>query len=121
MRETLKFLTFLKISVIIYIEKMRKELIEMLKIETRAPLMREEIEEEFNRQIEAKRKHMRSWGTCDFWVDQLKRSCDRKLKAFDEGEIIEVCASDYIENGDSYSDVLMSDGSVKTICFGYAD
>lgn len=93
----------------------------MLKIEARAPLMREEIEEEFNRQIEAKRKHMRSWGTCDFWVDQLKKSCDRKLKAFENGEIIEVCAQDYIENGDSYSDVLMSDGTVKTVYFGYAD
>lgn len=93
----------------------------MLKIETRAPLMRKEIEEEFNRQIKAKRNHMRSWCTCDFWVEQLKKNCDRKLKAFDEGEIIEVCASDYIENGDSYSDVLMSDGTVKTICFGCAD
>lgn len=93
----------------------------MLKIETRAPLMREEIEEEFNRQIEAKRNHMRSWGSCDFWVDQLKKNCDRKLKAFDEGEVIEVCAYDYIENGDSYSGVLMSDGSVKTICYGCAD
>lgn len=67
----------------------------MLKIEARAPLAWEEIEEEFNRQIEVKRKHMRSWSSCDFWVDQLKKDCDRKLKAFENGEIVEVRAGLY--------------------------
>lgn len=88
----------------------------MLKIEARAPLTWEEIEEEFNWQIEVKRKHMR-----DFWIEQFKKDCNRKLKAFENGKIIAVCAQDYIENGNSYSDVLMSDGTVKTVYFGYAD
>jgi hypothetical protein len=93
----------------------------MLKIEARAPLTHDEIEEEFDRQMEAKYRSMRGWATRDFWWEMLRKELERRLIAFDNGEIVEVRAQDYIDGGYSYSDVLMSNGTVKTICYGYAD
>ena len=60
-----------------------------------------------------------------FWLEQAKESKSRKLSQWENGEVIEVYSCSYNDsygNGTgSYSNVLMSDGTIKEYCYGYLD
>lgn len=86
-------------------------------IAPRKPFTREELVKIFDEYCASLYKRKSN----PFWGDMARRGCDRKLKEFDAGEAVEVVSSEYIENSYSYADVLMSDGTVRTVCYGYWD
>lgn len=91
-------------------------------IESREPLTRAEVLEYLNKNVEAKAKQ---WGEDYIYTEWARRARDKKLAQFDNGEVVEVYTVGYCDsygNGTgNYEDVLMSDGTVKTCCYGYYD
>ena len=94
----------------------------MSEIKERDPLTREEVVEYLNSIVEKERKQ---WGEDYIYTRWAKENMDKKLKEYDNGEVIPVYSVDYVSSygngcGD-YSDTLYSDGTVKTSCYGYLD
>lgn len=87
-------------------------------IAQRKPFTYAELIEEYNKQVAALEKR---WGASYFYPVQARKAFDRLLNRFNCGEVVEVYSSNYIEDGISFADVMMSDGTVKTICYGYWD
>lgn len=94
----------------------------MKALETRNPLTRDEVLAFLNENVE---KNRNQWGEHYIYTEWAKEARDKKLKDFDEGKVIAVKTVSYCDtygNGlGDYSDTLYSDGTVKTVCFGYSD
>jgi len=85
------------------------------------PLTEEEIEMFLNRAITDAEKGVNG----DFYGNMAREAKIEKLARWRKGEVIEVAHSQYYgEYGNGTGDfekVLMSDGSIRDICYGYAD
>lgn len=91
-------------------------------IKERKPLTEIEVYEFLSKKVEQESKH---WGEDNYYTRLAKETRDKKMKAFRNGEVVEVWHDNYSDSwgngtGD-FEDVLYSDGSVKTICYGYCD
>lgn len=86
------------------------------------PLTEEEVVMFLDREIKQEAKFR---GEDNFWTKELKKSKEAKLEKFRNGEVIEVASNHYTAaygNGTGdFSDVLFSDGTVRTACYGYSD
>ena len=87
-------------------------------IAQRSPFTYDELVKEYDKQVAALEKR---WGEGYFYPVQARKAFDKYLNRFKCGEVVEVYSSNYIEDGNSFDDVMMSDGTVKTICYGYWD
>ena len=87
-------------------------------IAQRSPFTYDELVREYDKQVAALEKR---WGKGYFYPVQARKAFDKQLNQFSCGEVVEVYSSDYIEDSISFADVMMSDGTVKTICYGYWD
>ena len=91
-------------------------------LEARQPLTEQEIWDCLTKHVEQEERH---WGKDDFYAEWARETRERKMADWKNGKVIEVESVDYVSaygNGTgNYSDVLMSDGTVKTICYGYYD
>ena len=90
--------------------------------EKREPLTEEEVIAYLNKEVESTE---RQWGVDYIYSRWARESRDKKLEAYRNGEVIEVCSVNYVDSygngcGD-YEAVLCSDGSVKNYCYGYLD
>lgn len=85
------------------------------------PLTEEEIEMFLNRAITDAEKGVNG----DFYGNMAREAKIEKLARWRKGEVIEVAHSQYYgEYGNGTGDfekVLMSDGTIRDICYGYAD
>ena len=85
------------------------------------PLTEEEIEMFLNRAITDTEKGVNG----DFYGNMAREAKIEKLARWRKGEVIEVAHSQYYgEYGNGTGDfekVLMSDGTIRDICYGYAD
>lgn len=85
------------------------------------PLTEEEIEMFLNRKIEDAEKGVNG----DFYGRMAQEAKVEKLARWRKGEVIEVASYEYSgEYGNGTGDfakVLMSDGTIQTICYGYSD
>lgn len=85
------------------------------------PLTEEEIEMFLNRAITDAEKGVNG----DFYSNMAREAKIEKLARWRKGEVIEVAHSQYYgEYGNGTGDfekVLMSDGTIRDICYGYAD
>ena len=91
-------------------------------IESRDPLTEQEVFEYLSIKVNREAKQ---WGENDFWTNQAKRWRDEAMKKFKAGEVVPVHSESFVDSygngcGD-YEDILYSDGSVKTACYGYLD
>lgn len=85
------------------------------------PLTEEEIEMFLNKAIERAENGVNG----DFYGNLAKEAKIEKLARWRKGEVIEVASYEYRDNygngtGD-FAKVLMSDGTIKDICYGYSD
>ena len=91
-------------------------------IEERKPLTEEEVITRLNEKVKETEER---WGKDNIYSVWARESRDKKLEAYRNGEVIEVCNVPYVDsygNGcGNYEAVLRSDGSVRTICYGYYD
>lgn len=85
------------------------------------PLTEEEIEMFLNRAITDAEKGVNG----DFYGNMAREAKIEKLARWRKGEVIEVAHSQYYgEYGNGTGDfekVLMSDGTIRDVCYGYAD
>lgn len=68
--------------------------------------------------VTAEEKH---WGVNSFYAQMARDYMNRRLEKYDAGEVIPISKQRHIEDGLDFEDVLMSDGSVQTWCYGYID
>lgn len=91
-------------------------------IDQRKPLSRDEVVTMLNVKVEATEKQ---WGKDYIYSKWARENRDKLLEKFDAGEVIPVRTvqynSSYGNGTGDYEDVLYSDGSVKTCCYGYLD
>ena len=91
-------------------------------IEQRAPLTRDEVLAHLDTKVAVEEKH---WGKDYVYAKWARERRDSLIKKFDAGEVIPVQTVSYNDSygngtGD-YEDTLYSDGTVKTVCYGYLD
>lgn len=94
----------------------------MKPIEERKPLTEEEVISYLNEKVKDTEER---WGKDNIYSVWARESRDKKLEAYRNGEVIEVCNVSYVDsygNGcGNYEAILCSDGSVRTACYGYYD
>lgn len=94
----------------------------MKPFEERTPLTEEEVIAYLNDHVKETEEQ---WGVDNIYSEWARKSRDKKLEAYRRGEVIEVCTVPYVDsygNGcGNYDAILCSDGSVKTVCYGYYD
>lgn len=61
------------------------------------------------------------WGENYIYTRWAKDRMETQLATYDAGGVISVETETYIENSTEYEKVYMSDGTVRTINFGYID
>ena len=91
-------------------------------IEQRAPLTEAEVLEYLNRNVE---KNAKQWGVDYIYTQWAREWRDKQIEKFRNGEVVEVHKETYVDSygngcGD-FEDILYSDGTVKTACYGYLD
>lgn len=91
-------------------------------IEQRAPLTEAEVLEYLNKNVE---KNAKQWGEDYIYTQWAREWRDKQMDQFRKGEVVEVHRETYVDSygngcGD-YEDILYSDGTVKTACYGYLD
>lgn len=79
---------------------------------------REEIVSKLNADVAKEEKH---WGVNSFWADMARNARERKLADYDSGKAIVVETEPYCENHMDFEDEYMSDGTVRTACYGFYD
>ena len=91
-------------------------------IQQREPLTQEEV---FAYLTEEVIKNAMQWGPDYIYTQWAREVRDKKMAQFKAGEVVEVYRESYVDsygNGcGNFEDILYSDGSVKTACFGYLD
>lgn len=91
-------------------------------IAERKPLTEQEVYEYLSADVEDK---VERWGENYIYTKWAKEWRDDQINRFRAGEVVRVASveyTDYYGNGfGDYQDVLYSDGSVKTFCYGYSD
>lgn len=91
-------------------------------LKNRNPLTRAEVEDYLNKEVA---KMAKQWGEDYIYTRWARERRDSALQEFDAGKVIEVWkegySSSYGNGTGDYEDVLLSDGTVKTICYGYMD
>ena len=87
-------------------------------MKVREPYARTEIEKIYAEQIETTAKQ---WGINGFYTNRVREYTKEKLTKFDNGEVVEVYNDDYHEDSMDFTDVYYSDGTKRTMCFGYVD
>lgn len=91
-------------------------------IKNRQPLTEAEVIAYLNKDVE---KTEKKWGVNNIYSKWAREYRDEKLKAYKNGQIIEVGTIPYVDtygNGTgNYEAILRSDGSVITVCYGYYD
>ena len=94
----------------------------MKHIEERKPLTEQEVIELLQEHVDATEKQ---WGVDYIYSEWARENRDKKLEEYRNGKVIEVKRESYVDkygNGcGDYEDVLYSDGTVKTCCYGYLD
>lgn len=94
----------------------------MKPIEERKPLTEEEVIAYLNEEVKETEER---WGVDYIYSRWARENRDKKLEAYRNGEVIEVCNIPYVDsygNGcGNYEAILLSDGSVRTACYGYYD
>lgn len=92
------------------------------RVKNRAPLTEQEVFDFLNEEVEKQAKH---WGPDYIYTKWARESRDEKLAKFKAGEVVPVYKESYVDkygNGcGEYEDVLYSDGTVTTCCYGYSD
>lgn len=91
-------------------------------IEEREPLTEQEVYEYLSENVES---NARQWGENDIYTRWAREAREKKMAEFRSGKVVDVHHVSYCDSygngtGD-YTDVLYSDGTVKTICYGYSD
>lgn len=91
-------------------------------MKSRAPLTEQEVFDFLSLEVKKQAKH---WGPDNIYTKWARESRNTNFAKFQAGEIIPVYKESYVSNygngcGD-FEDVLYSDGTVKTFCYGYLD
>ena len=91
-------------------------------IEQRAPLTEAEVLAYLDANVE---KNAKQWGKDYIYTQWAREDRDNKMKLFRNGEVVVVHRETYVDSygngcGD-FEDILFSDGTVKTACYGYLD
>ena len=91
-------------------------------IEERSPLTEEEVWEYLSKNVE---RNIKQWGENYIYTEWAKEARDVKFAKWKNGEVVAVETQQFVDkygNGcGDYEDVLYSDGTVKTFCYGYLD
>ena len=91
-------------------------------IQSRNPLTEEEVYQYLTQEVE---KNEKQWGPDYIYTKWAREARDKKMAQFKAGEVVQVYSESYVDsygNGcGNFEDILYSDGSVKTACFGYLD
>jgi hypothetical protein len=94
----------------------------MMYLQKRDPLTEEEVIAMLDEEVA---DTVKQWGEDYIYSRWARENREKKLEKFRNGEVIEVkCVSYSAAYGNgtgNYDDVLMSDGTVKTYCYGYYD
>ena len=91
-------------------------------IKERKPLTEAEVYEYLTKSVEA---NERQWGKDYIYTKWAREARDKKMEQYRAGEVIDVYSEQYVDrygNGcGDFEDVLYSDGTVRTACYGYLD
>lgn len=91
-------------------------------IESREPLTEQEVWDYLSIKVDREEKQ---WGKDYIYSQWAREYRDKQMAKFKAGEVVEVHTESFVDsygNGcGNFEDVLYSDGSVKTACYGYLD
>lgn len=91
-------------------------------IESREPLTEQEVWDYLSIKVDREEKQ---WGKDYIYSRWAREYRDKQMAKFKAGEVVEVHTESFVDsygNGcGNFEDVLYSDGSVKTACYGYLD
>lgn len=91
-------------------------------IEARNPLTQREVFEYLDNAVKKEEDH---WGVDSFYAKQARKVREKKVAEYKAGEVIPVYYCEYCDsygNGTGeYTDILYSNGTVRTLCYGYSD
>lgn len=84
----------------------------------RKPYTREELQEWYNTKIAAQAKQ---WGADHYYTRLCRLVTEINLQSFNEGKVVEVCRSEYVEDGEQYEKYYYSDGTSVKCWLGLND